>query len=101
MAAAAVVAMPETPLPTKAPAQRPDAAGRFGRFGGKYVPETLIAALAQLEKDYSAIQSDPEFQASGLGRYELFLRSQRTLDMHDVTTSSKPDRIWLLSAVAF
>ena len=45
MAPAAVVAVPETPLPTRAPAQRPDSAGRFGRFGGKYVPETLIAAL--------------------------------------------------------
>lgn len=76
MAAAAVVAMPETPLPTKSPAQRPDAAGRFGRFGGKYVPETLIAALAQLEKDYAAIQSDPDFQASGLGYNILFMRSQ-------------------------
>lgn len=74
MAAAAVVAMPETPLPTKAPAQRPDAAGRFGRFGGKYVPETLIAALAQLEKDYSAIQSDPDFQASGLGLCKRYMR---------------------------
>lgn len=30
--------------------QRPDAFGRFGRFGGKYVPETLMPALNELEK---------------------------------------------------
>lgn len=51
-------------MPTEPPAQRPDAAGRFGRFGGKYVPETLIAALTELEKDYRDAQADPNFQVS-------------------------------------
>lgn len=32
-----------------APAVRPDPAGRFGPFGGQYVPETLMPALAELE----------------------------------------------------
>jgi hypothetical protein len=41
---------------------RPDASGRFGRFGGKYVPETLIPALAELEVAYKAAQEDPSFQ---------------------------------------
>jgi hypothetical protein len=40
---------------------RPDATGRFGRFGGKYVPETLISALADLEKAYADAMADPEF----------------------------------------
>jgi tryptophan synthase beta chain len=44
------------------PALRPDANGRFGKFGGKYVPETLIAALSELEKEYEAAKNDPEFQ---------------------------------------
>jgi tryptophan synthase beta chain len=35
--------------------------GRFGPFGGRYVPETLIAALDELEAAYEAAQSDPEF----------------------------------------
>lgn len=70
MAAAAVVAVPETPMPTKPPAQRPDAAGRFGRFGGKYVPETLIAALTELEKDYRAAQGDSDFQASRVAGFQ-------------------------------
>jgi len=40
----------------------PDAAGRFGDFGGRYVPETLIYALDQLAEQYEAARSDPAFQ---------------------------------------
>ncbi len=39
-----------------------DARGRFGRFGGRYVPETLIAALDQLERAYQEARADPAFQ---------------------------------------
>lgn len=42
--------------------QRPDKAGRFGVYGGKYVPETLIAALAQLEEAYGELAGDAAFQ---------------------------------------
>lgn len=42
--------------------QRPDANGRFGKFGGKYVPETLIPALEELEMEYKKAQADPSFQ---------------------------------------
>lgn len=41
--------------------QRPDDTGRFGRFGGKYVPETLITALAELEQAYAEAINDPSF----------------------------------------
>ena len=41
----------------------PDARGRFGRFGGRYVPETLIPALDELEAAYAAARQDPEFLA--------------------------------------
>jgi tryptophan synthase beta chain len=40
----------------------PDDQGRYGDFGGRYVPETLIAALDQLETEYLAARKDPEFQ---------------------------------------
>ena len=40
----------------------PDAAGRFGRFGGKFVAETLMSALADLEKLYADLKDDPAFQ---------------------------------------
>ena len=39
-----------------------EAPGRFGRFGGRYVPETLIAALDQLERAYEEARRDPSFQ---------------------------------------
>ncbi|MAE65901.1 MAG: tryptophan synthase subunit beta [Phycisphaeraceae bacterium] len=39
----------------------PDAGGCFGRFGGTYVPETLIAALNQLIEEYDRARVDPEF----------------------------------------
>jgi tryptophan synthase beta chain len=38
-------------------------AGRFGAYGGRYVPETLMAALEELEVAYAAAQKDPSFQA--------------------------------------
>ncbi|WP_260735309.1 tryptophan synthase subunit beta [Tunturiibacter lichenicola] len=37
-------------------------AGRFGAYGGRYVPETLMAALEELEHAYSLAQKDTEFQ---------------------------------------
>ena len=41
----------------------PDVRGRFGRFGGRYVPETLIPALDELQAAYTAARQDPEFLA--------------------------------------
>ncbi|MBO8140971.1 MAG: tryptophan synthase subunit beta [Firmicutes bacterium] len=38
-------------------------AGRFGEYGGRYVPETLIPALDELEAAYAEARSDPRFQA--------------------------------------
>src|SRR3954468_13448103 len=37
-------------------------AGRFGAYGGRYVPETLVAALEELERAYSAAKRDKKFQ---------------------------------------
>ncbi len=39
----------------------PDQHGRFGQFGGKYVPETLMNALIELEEAYQHYSKDPEF----------------------------------------
>ena len=40
----------------------PDQDGRFGPYGGRYVPETLMHALRQLSEHYDAARADPEFQ---------------------------------------
>ena len=37
--------------------------GRFGAYGGRYVPETLVAALDELEHAYAEAQADPAFHA--------------------------------------
>ncbi len=40
-----------------------EVAGRFGAYGGRYVPETLIAALEELEREYEKAKRDPRFKA--------------------------------------
>ncbi len=40
----------------------PDDMGRYGNFGGRYVPETLMEALHQLEKDYLRLRADESFE---------------------------------------
>ncbi|MEM1304719.1 MAG: tryptophan synthase subunit beta, partial [Planctomycetota bacterium] len=46
-----------------ASSQVPDAAGRFGDFGGRYVPETLVRALDELAVEYEKSIGDDAFQA--------------------------------------
>jgi tryptophan synthase beta chain len=41
----------------------PDARGYYGAFGGKFVPETLVAPVEELEQAYLAARNDPEFLA--------------------------------------
>lgn len=57
--------MTVTPLSTASNSaiQQPDNLGRFGKFGGKYVPETLMPALSELEAAYYQYNQDPEFQS--------------------------------------
>jgi tryptophan synthase beta chain len=45
------------------PSALPDAQGHFGRFGGRFVPETLMAPLIELERAYAAARRDRAFQA--------------------------------------
>jgi tryptophan synthase beta chain len=45
--------------------------GRFGVYGGRYVPETLMAALEELEREYEKAKRDPKFQR----RLEELLRT--------------------------
>ena len=48
----------------------PDAQGHFGPYGGRYVPETLMHPLQELETEYFRAQQDPEFQRE----FEYYLR---------------------------
>src|SRR4051812_27059379 len=40
----------------------PDSSGHFGQYGGRYVPETLMHPLQELQREYERAQQDPEFQ---------------------------------------
>jgi tryptophan synthase beta chain len=48
---------------SSAPQSMPDAHGRFGPYGGRYVPETLVAPLEELERAYAEARKDPKFQS--------------------------------------
>jgi len=50
------------PLFADAIAAPPDARGRFGAYGGRFVPETLIPALEELEKAWTAARADPGYR---------------------------------------
>src|SRR5438874_10442507 len=41
----------------------PDERGRYGEYGGRFVPETLMPALEELTRAYLAARADPSFQA--------------------------------------
>jgi tryptophan synthase beta chain len=49
----------------------PDARGRFGPYGGRFVPEALVAALDELDREYRAARADPVFAAE----LDLLLRT--------------------------
>ena len=48
--------------PSRSKAALPDARGRFGDFGGRFVPETLMTALGELERAFAEAQADASFR---------------------------------------
>src|SRR5664280_2263027 len=54
----------------KSSATMPDATGHFGPYGGRFVPETLMHPLQELEKEYQRAQKDPKFKHE----FEYYLR---------------------------
>ncbi|MDC3032758.1 tryptophan synthase subunit beta [Litorivicinus sp.] len=62
----------------------PDAGGHFGDYGGRYVSETLMAALSDLDQNYQKLKNDPNFQgefdadlASFVGRPSPLYHAER------------------------
>ncbi len=58
---------------SRASAAVPDPKGRFGDFGGRFVPETLTRALDQLAEEYEKAKKDPEFQRELGGLLKTFV----------------------------
>ncbi len=90
-----------TPDPASlTPSVRPEAHGRFGRYGGQYVPETLMPALAELEQAAAEAWKDPAFTTelnrllkSYVGRATPLYEAER-LTAHYRRSDGGP-RIWL------
>ncbi|WP_017317607.1 tryptophan synthase subunit beta [Mastigocladopsis repens] len=57
-----MVSIPDINAKVASTTARPDSLGRFGKFGGKYVPETLMPALSELETAYEQYRNEPSFQ---------------------------------------
>jgi len=57
-------------MSSSATATVPDARGHFGRYGGRYVPETLMHPLQELQEEYARAQADPEFRRE----FDYYLR---------------------------
>jgi len=51
------------PTPVNSFRSLPDETGHFGQFGGRYVAETLMPLILDLEKEYRKAQQDPAFWA--------------------------------------
>lgn len=90
-----------TPDPASlTPSVRPEAHGRFGRYGGQYVPETLMPALAELEQAAAEAWKDAAFTSelnrllkSYVGRATPLYEAER-LTAHYRRSDGGP-RIWL------
>src|SRR5690606_4352068 len=82
---------------TAAPsAQVPDSLGRFGDFGGRFVPETLTCALDQLAEQYDQAKRDPEFQRELSGLLKTFVgRPSPLYHAGRLTESVGGAQIWL------
>ena len=50
--------------------------GRFGRYGGQYVPETLMNAVNELEEAYNHYKDDPEFNKELTDLLNNYVRSE-------------------------
>src|SRR5437879_2461450 len=73
----------------------PDARGRFGAYGGRYVPEVLIPALEELEAAWQAMRADPEFQAEFRGILTDFVGRPTPLTHAARLSEQLGYRIWL------
>ncbi len=75
--------------------QMPDSNGRFGPFGGRFVPETLIPALDQLAAEYELAKEDPRFQAEMDGYLKNYVGRETPLYHAERLSQQFGGRIYL------
>jgi tryptophan synthase beta chain len=89
-------------LQTNSFRNQPDERGHFGQFGGRYVAETLMPLVLDLEREYRAAQADPAFQAQFddllehyVGRPSpLYYAERLTEEVRKDASSGKGAQIW-------
>ncbi len=75
---------------------QPDPAGRYGIFGGRYVPETLIPALDELAAAWAEASADPSFQADYARLLREYVgRPSLLTEAANLTEACGGARIWL------
>lgn len=90
-------------MPQAAISAVPSSSGRFGVYGGSYVPETLVSALRQLEAEYASARRDPAFReqlnhllSTLVGRATPLYRAERlTALARERSKTGKAATIWL------
>jgi len=73
----------------------PDAGGHFGPYGGRYVPETLMGPLRELEEAYAAARRDPSFGAQLDGLLRDYVGRPTPLGLAARLSESLGCRVWL------
>ncbi|MFI4934154.1 MAG: tryptophan synthase subunit beta [Caulobacterales bacterium] len=73
----------------------PDAAGRFGDYGGRYVAETLMPLVLELDLAYAAAKADPEFQGELKSELKHYVGRPSPLYFARRLSAHHGARIWL------
>jgi len=86
-----------TPLPKDAATAGvyPDAKGRYGMFGGRYVPETLVPALDRLQAGVDRYLPDPQFQAEFAGELKTWVGRPTALSRATTLSRRWGAEVWL------
>ena len=71
---------------------QPDDRGHFGQFGGRYVAETLMPLVLDLEREYVAAKADPAFHAQFDDLLERFDANEDGSVTAEESTAVKPGK---------
>jgi tryptophan synthase beta chain len=74
---------------------QPDTAGHFGPYGGRYVPETLMEPLRELEAAYRTASGDPSFQADLAQRLKNYVGRPTPITFAERLTEALGCRVYL------
>jgi len=86
---------PKQLLADKIAGKYPDARGRFGPFGGRYIPETLVAAFEKLEAAVKQHLHAPDFQAELAAELKHWVGRPTALSQAPALSKAWGANVWL------